>query len=59
MTLQLVGFGVASTRHERSELFDESFGFPHFASPQVLKRQFTTKGDIWSVGVMAYLLLCG
>jgi serine/threonine protein kinase len=24
-----------------------------------LKRQFSAKGDIWSVGVIAHLLLCG
>lgn len=32
-TLQVVHFGVGSLRSEKSELFDESYGFPHYASP--------------------------
>jgi calcium-dependent protein kinase len=58
-SIKVVSFGQGSARTAKAELFDESYGFPHFASPQALKREFSHKCDVWSVGVIAHLLLCG
>ena len=32
-TLQVEQFGIGSARAAKAELFDESYGFPHYASP--------------------------
>lgn len=51
--------GLSLEVNEKIVVVDELVGTPFFMSPENLLQRYEFKSDIWSVGVMAYNLLCG
>jgi calcium-dependent protein kinase len=56
--LKLVDFGTSITFDPNVKLV-QKLGTPYYVAPEVLENKYDEKCDIWSLGVILYILLCG
>lgn len=54
--IKLIDFGLSKVYGDNAQL-TEGVGTIYTMAPEVLKGSYTTKADVWSVGVIAYMLL--
>jgi len=57
--VKIVDFGLGKVIGETNVMFT-ACGTPGYVAPEILRGEsYTTKVDIWSLGVIMYILLCG
>lgn len=57
-TLKIIDFGLARQFGPGIELTTKA-GTPYYVAPQVLNGKYDQSADIWSCGVIMYVMLCG
>ncbi|XP_076903855.1 calcium-dependent protein kinase 26-like isoform X2 [Bidens hawaiensis] len=56
--LKTIDFGL-SVFFKPGETFTDVVGSPYYVAPEVLLKNYGLEADIWSAGVILYILLCG
>ena len=57
-TLKIIDFGLSQDLNIEKNL-DSKVGTPYYVPPEVLEGKYSQKCDIWSAGVILYILLFG
>lgn len=54
----IIDFGTAGS-FVPGEKMTQKYGTPYYIAPEVLRKSYDQKCDLWSCGVILYILLCG
>jgi calcium-dependent protein kinase len=57
--VKLIDFGLAKRLAGETEKMSTVVGTPYYVAPEVLKGDYDKSCDIWSLGVILYVFLCG
>jgi serine/threonine protein kinase len=55
----MVHLGLFNTEPGQSENLTQACGTPGYVSPELLNQKYGKETDLWSIGVITYVMLCG
>jgi calcium-dependent protein kinase len=55
---KVIDFGTSQV-FDPSKKMSQTYGTPYYIAPEILAGEYNEKCDIWSCGVLLYILLCG
>lgn len=58
-SVKLIDFGLSRRHGLNDRSMCNRVGTPYYMSPGVLEGKYDRSCDLWSIGVLAYILLCG
>lgn len=58
LTIKIIDFGTSNYFHQNEKL-SLKVGTPYYIAPEIIKGTYNDKCDIWSLGVIMYILLSG
>jgi len=56
--IKVIDFGT-SQKYDPNKKMDQTFGTPYYIAPEVLGGCYDAKCDMWSCGVILYILISG
>lgn len=57
--MKIIDFGLSRYEDEAGSKMTTRVGTPYYISPEVLARRYDKACDLWSIGVITYILICG
>jgi len=57
--IKIIDFGLSRHDNQNFGIMKTKVGTPYYCAPEVLRREYTKSCDLWSIGVITYILLCG
>lgn len=58
-SIKVIDFGTSHHYGKPNTVMHQMYGTPYYIAPEVLQGNYTEKCDLWSIGVMLYIMLCG
>ena len=55
----MIDFGTSHHYSSNDNLMHQMYGTPYYIAPEILTGTYTEKCDIWSIGVIVFIMLCG
>jgi serine/threonine protein kinase len=57
--IRLIDFGLSKRHAEEEPPMTNPVGTAYYMSPELLKGRYDRSTDLWSIGIVSYILLCG
>lgn len=58
-SVKVIDFGTSVFYQKDGELLSKLLGTPYYIAPEVLNKKYDERCDVWSIGVILYVLLSG